>query len=98
MIQMRTRIVVIVEAEPLILEGWEDFNLCVNKDPLDSTCFNVTERWTGMQLGRARLKDDAIQMARKRLDTGTKEEWKKHLARYRLPEVSEPELQVEPVF
>ena len=93
---MKTRIVVIVEAEPLTLEGWEDFNLCINKDPLDSTCFNVTERWSGMQLARARLKDDAIQMALRRLAAGSKEDWRKHIAKYRLPEV--PDMQVEPIF
>ena len=95
---MRTRIICVVDAEPLKLEGYEEFNLCTNKDPLDSTRFIVTERWTGMALARALTKFEAEKAAVRMLATHEKSYWEAKIKLYRMPQVVEADLNVEPLL
>ena len=95
---MRTRIICVVDAEPLKLEGWEELNLCLNKDPLNNLMWNVTERWTGMQIARARTQLEAEQMAIRVLATHEKSYWEAKIKLYRMPQVIEADLNVEPVL
>ena len=91
---MRTRVICVVNAEPLTLEGYEGLNLCVHKDLLESTYFAVTERWTGMQIARSKLQSEAVEIARKRVSSCTPEQWAGMISKYKLPPASESELQV----